>query len=93
MTLELSPAMIGFTAVLSLGTGVLFGMYPAVHSTRPDLSTMLKVSLGQPASARAAREPKIRSEQAPRGPRQRHHFTATSIAPRETRLTLAAGPQ
>jgi len=54
MTLELSPGMIGFAAALSLGTGILFGMYPAVHSTRPDLSTMLKVTLGQPASARAA---------------------------------------
>jgi predicted permease len=52
--LSLSTQMIGFAAALSLGTGVLFGMYPAIHSTRPDLSAMLKVSLGQPASARAA---------------------------------------
>jgi putative ABC transport system permease protein len=54
ITLALSPQMIAFAAALSLGTGILFGMYPAVHSTRPDLSTMLKVTLGQPASARAA---------------------------------------
>lgn len=52
--LTLSPGMIMFSGALSLGTGVLFGMYPAVHSTRPDISAMLKVSLGQPASARAA---------------------------------------
>ncbi len=52
--LELSPTMIGFTALLSLGTGLLFGMYPALHSTRPDLGSMLKVSLGQPSGARAA---------------------------------------
>ncbi|MEM7416171.1 MAG: ABC transporter permease [Gemmatimonadota bacterium] len=52
--LALSPQMILFAAGLALGTGVLFGMYPAMHSTRPDLSTMLKTTLGQPASARAA---------------------------------------
>lgn len=52
--LALSPQMILFAAGLALGTGVLFGMYPALHSTRPDLSTMLKTTLGQPASARAA---------------------------------------
>jgi len=54
LELSLSPQMIGFTAMLSLGTGVLFGMYPALHSTRPDLAVMLKSSLGQPSGARAA---------------------------------------
>ena len=29
-------------------------MYPALHSTRPDLVAMLKTNLGQPADARAA---------------------------------------
>jgi len=53
--LQLSPQMIAFAAILSLGTGVLFGMYPAVHSTRPDLVAMLKTTLGQPSGARAAR--------------------------------------
>jgi predicted permease len=52
--LSLSPTMIACAAILSLGTGVLFGMYPAVHSTRPDLAVMLKTTLGQPSSARAA---------------------------------------
>lgn len=55
INLQLSPQMITFAAVLSLGTGVLFGMYPALHSTRPDLATMLKTTLGQPSGARAAR--------------------------------------
>lgn len=54
LELSLSPRMIAFTAMLSLGTGVLFGMYPALHSTRPDLAAMLKSSLGQPSGARAA---------------------------------------
>ncbi len=52
--LALSPQMIAFAAALSLGTGIVFGMYPAVHSTRPDLAVMLKTTLGQPSSARAA---------------------------------------
>ncbi len=52
--LALSPQMIGFAAALSLGTGIVFGMYPAVHSTRPDLAGMLKTTLGQPANARRA---------------------------------------
>ena len=52
--LALSPRMIMFAAGLAVGTGIIFGMYPALHSTRPDLSTMLKTTLGQPASARAA---------------------------------------
>ena len=51
---HLSGQMIAFTALLSLGTGVLFGMYPALHSTRPDLAAMLKTTLGQPSGARAA---------------------------------------
>jgi predicted permease len=52
--LTISPRMIGFTALLSLGTGLAFGMYPAVHSTRTDLVAMLKTNLGQPSGARAA---------------------------------------
>ena len=52
--LALSGRTILFTAALSVVTGLVFGMYPAVHSTRPDLSTMLKTNLGQPAGARAA---------------------------------------
>lgn len=54
LELALSPGMILFAAGLAIGTGILFGMYPAMHSTRPDLSTMLKTTLGQPASLRAA---------------------------------------
>ena len=43
-----------FAAALSLTTGVLFGLFPAVHSTRPDLATTLKGTSGQPSGARAA---------------------------------------
>ena len=54
LVLELSPRVLVFTAAVSLGTGLLFGLYPALHSTRPDLVTMLKANTGQPSGGRAA---------------------------------------
>jgi predicted permease len=54
ITLELRPSVVLFTAILALGTGLLFGLYPALHSTRPDLVTALKDSSGQPSGARTA---------------------------------------
>ncbi|MEP6833935.1 MAG: ABC transporter permease [Gemmatimonas sp.] len=50
----LQPAIIGFTAALSIGTGLLFGMFPALHSTRPDLVTSIRANAGQISGARAA---------------------------------------
>ena len=35
-------------------TGLLFGLFPALHSTRPDLLSALKGHAGQPSGARAA---------------------------------------
>jgi predicted permease len=46
--------MMLFAAALALGTGMLFGLFPAVHSTRPDLVSALKGQSGQPSGARAA---------------------------------------
>lgn len=43
-----------FTALLSLATGTVFGMFPALHSTRPDLIGSIRVNAGLPAGARAA---------------------------------------
>jgi predicted permease len=40
---------------VSLGTGVLFGLFPALHSTRPNLATALKGQAGQPSGARSAK--------------------------------------
>lgn len=54
LTLQLSTPVVLFTGALALTTGLLFGMYPALHSTRPDLVTMLKANAGQPSGARAA---------------------------------------
>jgi len=54
LQLELRPAVVVFAAALSIGTGLLFGMFPALHSTRPDLVTTLRANAGQPSGARAA---------------------------------------
>lgn len=54
LQLEISTPILLFTAGLAIATGLAFGMYPAVHSTRPDLVTMLKSNAGQPSGARAA---------------------------------------
>jgi predicted permease len=43
-----------FAAALSITTGVLFGLFPAIHSTRPDLASALKGQSGQPSGARGA---------------------------------------
>jgi predicted permease len=47
------PALL-FSAVLSVATGFLFGLFPAMHSTRPDLVSTLKGNTGQPSGARSA---------------------------------------
>ena len=52
---ELSGTMAAFAAAVTLGTGLLFGLFPALHSTRPDVLPALKGQAGQPAGARSAR--------------------------------------
>jgi predicted permease len=42
------------TAAVTLGTGILFGIFPALHSTRQDLIASIKGQAGQPSGARAA---------------------------------------
>src|SRR5262245_57321591 len=39
---EIDSAALLFTAALTIGTGILFGLFPALHSTRPNLITVLK---------------------------------------------------
>jgi predicted permease len=51
---ELRPSVMLFAGALSIGTGLLFGMYPALHSTRPDLMTVLRGDSAQPSGARTA---------------------------------------
>jgi predicted permease len=45
---------IGFAAVVSLLTGLAFGLFPAFHSTRPDLVTALRNNSGKLSSGRGA---------------------------------------
>ena len=46
--------LLAFSAAIAVATGLLFGLFPALHSTRPDLVTAIKGTAGQPSGARAA---------------------------------------
>lgn len=50
----LEGRVILFTALVSVATGLLFGMFPALHTTRPDLISSIRANAGQLAGARAA---------------------------------------
>jgi len=54
ITPSLDLPVLLFAAALTLGTGILFGLFPALHSTRPNLLSALKGQTGQPSGARAA---------------------------------------
>jgi predicted permease len=54
LAFTLSTRAIAFAGVLTIGTGLLFGLFPALHSTRPDLVSTLKGQAGQPSGARGA---------------------------------------
>src|SRR3954471_536770 len=54
MAFAISGRAVLFAAVVTIGTGVLFGLFPALHSTRPDLVSTLKSASGQPSGARGA---------------------------------------
>ena len=54
LDLQLDAVMLLFAAALSLGTGILFGLFPALHSTRPNLVSALKANAGQPSGAKSA---------------------------------------
>lgn len=43
-----------FAAVLSIATGVIFGMFPALHSTRTDLISTIRAGAGQIAGGKGA---------------------------------------
>jgi predicted permease len=52
--IELDSTVLLFAATLTIGTGLLFGLFPALHSTRPDLLSALKGQAGQPSGAKGA---------------------------------------
>jgi predicted permease len=51
---ELDPPVVLFAAALSVGTGFLFGMFPALHATRSDLVTSIRANAGQITGHRSA---------------------------------------
>lgn len=54
MAFRISTTAIVFTGALSIGTGVLFGLVPALQSTRPDLVTELRNNSGKLSGSRGA---------------------------------------
>src|SRR5262249_27011690 len=54
LALGMNWAAVAFAAVLSLVTGLAFGLFPALHSTRPDLVTALRNNSGKLAGGRTA---------------------------------------
>lgn len=54
LRLELRPSVIAFALLLSVATGLVFGMFPALHGTRPDLVSTIRANAGQIAGARGA---------------------------------------
>ncbi|MEP6690992.1 MAG: ABC transporter permease [Gemmatimonadaceae bacterium] len=54
MAFSLSMPVLVFTAAVSLGTGLLFGIVPALQSTRPDLVTDLRNNSGKVTGGRGA---------------------------------------
>jgi predicted permease len=54
MQFSVSRAVILFSAGLSVVTGIVFGLFPALHSTRSDLISTIRAGAGQIAGGRAA---------------------------------------
>ena len=54
MKFTVSPAVILFSGLLSLATGLVFGLFPALHSTRSDLISTIRAGAGQLTGGRAA---------------------------------------
>ncbi len=54
MQFSISGTVIAFSALLSLATGVAFGLFPAMHSTRASVMSTIRAGAGQIAGGRAA---------------------------------------
>ena len=52
--LELQGSVVLFTALLAVVTGLLFGLFPALHSTRADLISVIRAGAGQLTGGKAA---------------------------------------
>jgi predicted permease len=54
LLVEIDPQVLLFAGAVTIATGLLFGLFPALHSTRPDLLSTLKGQAGQPGGAKSA---------------------------------------
>ena len=54
LTFTLDGRAIVFAGLLSMATGLLFGLFPALHSTRPDLVSALRSGSGKTSATRGA---------------------------------------
>ena len=54
LSFSLSGQALAFAGVLSMATGLLFGLFPALHSTRPDLVSALRDGSGKTSATRGA---------------------------------------
>jgi predicted permease len=54
ITFSISGTVVLFGIGITFATGLLFGLFPALHSTRPDLVSRLKNQAGQPTGAKGA---------------------------------------
>ena len=52
--IQLDGRALVFSGLLALGTGLLFGLFPALHGSRADLLSALKGQAGQPSGGKAA---------------------------------------
>ncbi len=54
MSFALQPSVVVFAGALAITTGIIFGMFPALHSTRNDLITVIRSGAGQLTGGKAA---------------------------------------
>jgi len=52
---QMNGRAILFIGVLTIGTGILFGLFPALHAAKPDTFSALKGQAGQPGGGRAVK--------------------------------------
>src|SRR5262249_54204524 len=55
LAFEMNGSVFVFGLIVSLATGMLFGLFPALYTTRPDLASTLKSQTGQPGGGRTAK--------------------------------------
>ena len=54
LTFTIEPSVLVFTGAAAILTGLFFGMFPAIHSTRPELISTLRSGAGHLSGSRSA---------------------------------------